>query len=88
MKVAIFVENFGATGVVRNAIAIASRLSGLGHEAILVAAKPEGVLRASVPAGVTAEALNDSAGAVNRSRLMRRSFLRFRRFLAAGSGAG
>ena len=60
MKIIVFVEDFGATGVVRNAIAIATRLAEIGHEVTLLAAKPDGVLRETVAATVVTAALNEA----------------------------
>ena len=81
MKVIVFVEDFGATGVVRNAIAIAARLSEIGHNVTLLAAKPDGVLRGSVSAQVVTAWLNEAEEAGSRKEVMRRSFLRFRAYL-------
>ena len=81
MKVIVFVEDFGATGVVRNAIAIAARLSEIGHHVTLLAAKPDGVLRGSVSARVVTAWLNEAGEAGSRKAVMRRSFLRFRAYI-------
>lgn len=81
MKIIVFVEDFGATGVVRNAIAIAARLADNGHHVTLLAAKPDGVLRGSVPKGVVTASLNEPGEIGSRKAIMRRSFLRFRKFV-------
>lgn len=81
MKVLVFVEDFGATGVVRNAIAIAARLAEIGHEVTLLAAKPDGVLRETVAATVVTAALNKAGEEGSRKAVMRRSFRRFRTYL-------
>jgi glycosyltransferase involved in cell wall biosynthesis len=81
MKIIVFIEDFGATGVVRNAIAIAGRLAEVGHDVTLLAAKPDGVLRASVPDAVVTASLNEPGDAGSRKAVMRRSFLRFRKFM-------
>ena len=81
MKILVFVEDFGATGVVRNAIAIAARLAEIGHEVTLLAAKPDGVLRETVAATVVTAALNDAGEEGSRKAVMRRSFLHFRTYL-------
>lgn len=81
MKIIVFVEDFGATGVVRNAIAIAGRLAEVGHDVTLLAAKPEGVLRASAPDAVAIASLNEPGEAGSRKDVMRRSFGRFRKFV-------
>jgi glycosyltransferase involved in cell wall biosynthesis len=82
MKITVFVEDFGATGVVRNAIAIAGRLADDGHEVTLLAAKPDGVLRDTVPSGVTSEALLEEDPKGERKAVMRRAFRPFRAFVA------
>jgi len=81
MKIIVFVEDFGATGVVRNAIAIAGRLAEIGHDVTLLAAKPDGVLRASVPEAVVSASLNEHGESGSRKAVMRRSFARFRKFV-------
>jgi glycosyltransferase involved in cell wall biosynthesis len=81
MKIIVFVEDFGATGVVRNAIAIAGRLAEVGHDVTLLAAKPDGVLRSSAPDAVVTASLNELGGRGSRKALMRRSFGRFRKFM-------
>jgi glycosyltransferase involved in cell wall biosynthesis len=78
MKIIVFVEDFGATGVVRNTIAIATRLSETGDKVTLVAAKPDGVLRDTVPAAVSTIALTDGGQTHDRKTLMRLAFRRFR----------
>ena len=82
MKIVVFVEDFGATGVVRNAIAIAGRLAESGHNVTLLAAKPVGVLRASVPDNVVTASLNAPGDAGSRKAVMRRAFGPFRKFVA------
>ena len=82
MKIIVFVEDFGATGVVRNAIAIAGRLVEVGHDVTLLAAKPDGVLRGSVPEAVATASFNESGSGGPRKAVMRRSFMRFRKFVA------
>lgn len=84
MKVIVFVENFDATGVVRNGIAIAGRLSATGHQVTVLAARGEGVLRASIPAGVSAAGLTSGGAGLKRRDLMRRSVGRFRRLVREG----
>ena len=74
MKIIVFVEDFGATGVVRNAIAIATRLAEIGHEVTLLAAKPDGVLRETVAATVVTAALNEAGEKDSRKAVMRGSF--------------
>ena len=81
MKIAVFIEDFGATGVVRNALAIAGRLAESGQEVILVAARPEGVLRDRAPSGVATVELGSGAARRGRKALMRRSIPSLRKFL-------
>jgi len=81
MKIIVFVEDFGATGVVRNAIAIAGGLAEAGHDVTLLAVKPGGVLRASVPQTVLTASLNELGESGSRKAVMRRSFGRFRKFV-------
>ncbi len=81
MKIIVFLEDFGATGVVRNAIAIASGLARDGHEVILLAAKPDGVLRETVPSSVRTEALAKAGSTGSRGVVLRRVLGRFRAFV-------
>jgi glycosyltransferase involved in cell wall biosynthesis len=81
MKIIVFIEDFGATGVVRNAIAIASGLARDKHEVILLTAKPGGILRDTVPPDIRIETLNEAAQKGSRRTIMRRSFRKFRAFV-------
>ena len=81
MKIVVFLEDFGATGVVRNAIAIASALARRKHEVILLTATPNGVLRDTVPPDVRTEALSDAARTGTRKTIMRRALGNFRAFV-------
>ena len=81
MKIIVFVEDLSATGVVRNAIAIAGRLAEVGHDVTLLAAKLEGVLHASVAEAVTTASLDAPSDPDSRKAVMRRSFGRFRKFV-------
>ena len=81
MNIVVFVEDFGATGVVRNAVAIAGRLAESGHDVTLLAAKPDGVLRETVPAGVATAALLEEDLSAERKAVMRRAFRPFRTFV-------
>ena len=82
MKIVVFVENYGATGVVRNAIAIASGLARDGHEVTLLAAKSDGVLRSTVPTAVRTAALREAGEATPRKAILRSVFRKFRSFVA------
>ena len=84
LKVAIFIDNFSATGVVINAIAIASRLSSRGCRVQLIASQARGALIDSVPKGVEVFALLPSTGGESSRRgRLRRSVFAFQRRLKA-----
>jgi len=83
VKIAVFVEDFGATGVVRNAMAIATRLADIGHQVTLLAARPKGVLRETIPASLTIVNLGSVGSTAERKQVMRRAFRRFRTFVAS-----
>jgi glycosyltransferase involved in cell wall biosynthesis len=82
IKVAIFIDDFSATGVVVNSLAIARRLHDRGCVVRLIASQAEGALIGSVPEGVTVAGLlpAGSAGSSRRGRL-RRSIPEFRKQL-------
>jgi hypothetical protein len=82
IKVAIFIDDFSATGVVVNSLAIARRLHDRGCVVQLIASQAEGALMGSVPEGVTVAGLlpADRAGSSRRGRL-RRSIPEFRKAL-------
>lgn len=81
-RIAIFVDDLSATGVVRNAIAIANRLHTEGWEACVVASRAEGTLRSGLVEGIPVRQLIDdgSSPPSRRTRLIR-SFKYYRRFL-------
>ena len=84
MKIAIFIDDFSATGVVVNSIAIARRLHDQGCAVRLVASQAEGALLDTVPDGVTVVGLLPAGNtkASRRGRL-RRSIPEFRKQLKA-----
>ena len=84
MKIAIFIDDFSATGVVVNSIAIARRLHDQGCAVRLVASQAEGALLDTVPEGVTVVGLLPAGNtkASRRGRL-RRSVPEFRKQLKA-----
>lgn len=84
MKIAIFIDDFSATGVVVNSIAIARRLHDRGCAVRLVASQAEGALLDTVPDGVTIVGLLPAGNtkASRRGRL-RRSIPEFRNQLKA-----
>jgi len=81
-RVAIFIDDFSATGVVVNSIAIARRLLERGCVVQMIASQAEGALIGTVPEGVTVVGLlpADKAGSARPGRL-RRSLPEFRRRL-------
>ena len=84
LKVAIFIDNFSATGVVINAIAIAGRLSSRGCRVQLIASQARGALIDSVPKGVEVIALlPPTKGESSRRGRLRRSVFAFQRRLKA-----
>ena len=84
MRVAIFVDNFSATGVVINAIAIAKHLHDRDCTVQLIATQAEGALIGTIPADVSIVGLlPGDEGKVSRSLRLRRSLWAFRRSLKA-----
>ena len=81
MKIVVFIEDFGATGVARNTIAIARHVSAEGHDVAIVAARDDGVLRNEIPPGIEVHGLNPAGVGGSRGQLMRRSLRGFRRYL-------
>jgi glycosyltransferase involved in cell wall biosynthesis len=81
-RIAIFVDDLSATGVVRNAAAIANRMQQDGWEVCIVAARAAGVMKSTIASGVTIRQLMEapSAGRSRSGRLIR-SFWSYRRFL-------
>jgi len=84
MRVAIFIDDFSATGVVTNAIAIARHLHADGCTVQLIATQAEGALIDSIPSGITIVGLlpTPKTGSSRRGRL-RRSVFAFRTCLKA-----
>lgn len=82
MKLAIFVDDFSATGVVNNAVAIAGHLNAKGAQVQLIATQAEGPMIDRVPAGISIVGLLP-AGNGDRSRhgRLRRSLAAFRKQL-------
>lgn len=66
-RLQIFVSDLTATGVVRNAIAIANEAAASGYDVRLLTCRPDGVLRNQIRADVTVVKLLNS-GASGRSR--------------------
>lgn len=83
-KVAMFVDDFSATGVIINSIAIARRLHDRGCTVQLMAARAEGALIDSVPPGVSVVGLLPAdKGRKSRKGRLRRSIPEFRKRLKA-----
>ncbi|MBA2635253.1 MAG: glycosyltransferase [Sphingomonas sp.] len=80
-KIAVFVADFSATGVVVNALAIAGELLRRGADVRFVATRAEGTLRSSLPPGVVVTQLLPSGGRPPRRKRLRQSILAYRRFL-------
>jgi len=81
-RVAIFIDDFSATGVVTNAIAIARHLHADGCTVQLIAAQAEGALIDRVPSGIAIVGLIPAPKAESSRRgRLRRSILAFRKCL-------
>lgn len=81
-RLQIFVSDFSATGVVRNAIALANEASASGYQVRLLACSPQGVLRGDVHSTVTVVGLIDRRNAeLSRERQMQKAVLAYRRHI-------
>jgi glycosyltransferase involved in cell wall biosynthesis len=81
-QVAIFIDDFSATGVVRNAVAIANRLHARGAAVELVATSASGTLRPTLEPGIPVTQLLPAHGdGQSRRTRLRRSFLAYRSYL-------
>lgn len=74
-RVQIFVSDLGATGVVRNAVAIANEAVACGYQVRLLTCDAEGVLRKELSPAVAVVKLNGSASADSSRRAKMRSVL-------------
>ena len=82
VKVAIFIEDFSATGVVTNAIAIARHLSQQGCDVHLLATQDKGPLRESLGEGIEViSLLEPEKTATTRRGRLRRAIPAFRQKL-------
>ncbi|HXG80268.1 MAG TPA: glycosyltransferase [Sphingomicrobium sp.] len=82
MKLAIFIDDFSATGVVTNAVAIARHLNDRGVQVRLIATQAEGPLIDRVPNEVSiVSLLPDRNGNRSRHGRLRRSLAAFRKQL-------
>lgn len=80
-RIAIFVDDFSATGVVINAIAIAGELSRRNAEVQFVCTRAEGTLISSLPAGIAVTPLLPDGAKAPRRKRLRRSVPAYRRFV-------
>ena len=79
-RLQIFVSDLGATGVVRNAIAIANEASSWGYQVRLLTCNADGVLRHQVGRNVAVVKLNGASdGRLSRRSQMKKAFLAYRR---------
>ena len=79
-RLQIFVSDLSATGVVRNAIAIANEAARSGFQVRLLTCNPDGVLQGQVGPGVALVRLNDARDAGrSRRKQMQRALLAYRR---------
>lgn len=79
--IAIFVHDLGATGVVRNAIAIANRLAADGLSVALLVCRATGELRGEIASGVRLVELFDDQAARRRRSDLLRAVPKLRRYL-------
>ena len=80
-KLQIFVENLDATGVVRNAIAIANHATANGFDVRLLVCRASGTLSELVHPGIAIIQLIDGLGARNRNGTLRRAGLVYRQHI-------
>lgn len=80
-RLQIFVSDLGATGVVRNAIAIANQASASGYDVRLLTCSADGVLLDQVDPGATIIELAGASGHGNRHARQRRALLAYRRHI-------
>lgn len=79
-RLQIFVSDLGATGVVRNAIALANEAAASGYQVRLLACCPDGPLRTEVRPNVTIVRLNQAQDSTRPRRVqMQKAFLAYRR---------
>jgi glycosyltransferase involved in cell wall biosynthesis len=79
-RIQIFVSDLSATGVVRNAIAIANEAAASGYQVRLLTCNADGVLRNELGPGVAVVRLNDPGDAHRPRRTqMKRALLAYRR---------
>jgi len=81
-RLQLFVSDLTATGVVRNAIAIANEAAASGYEVRLLTCRPDGVLRNQIRADVTVvKLLNGSDSGRSRRFQLKQSLVEYRRHM-------
>lgn len=79
-RLQLFVSDLTATGVVRNAVAIANEAAASGYEVRLLTCRPDGVLRNQIRPDVTVvKLLNGADSGRSRHSQLKQSFLEYRR---------
>jgi glycosyltransferase involved in cell wall biosynthesis len=79
-RIQIFVSDLSATGVVRNAIAIANEAAASGYQVRLLTCNADGVLRSELGRGVALVRLNDPSDSHHPRRTqMKRALLAYRK---------
>lgn len=79
-RIQIFVSDFSATGVVRNAIAIANEAAASGYDVRLLTCNADGVLRGQIGSRVAVVRLNDASDtALPRRAQMKKALLAYRK---------
>ena len=79
-RIQIFVSDLTATGVVRNAVAIANEAAACGYEVRLLTCRPEGVLRGQIRPDVTlVKLLNSANSGKSRRSQLKQALVEYRR---------
>ena len=79
-RLQLFVSDLSATGVVRNAVAIANEAAASGYEVRLLTCRPDGVLRNQIRADVTVvRLLNGSNSGRSRRFELKQALVEYRR---------
>lgn len=81
VRIAIFIADFSATGVVNNALAIAGALLRRGAEVRFVVTRAQGTLISLLPPGIAVTQLLPDGAEAPRPKRLRRSLLAYRRFV-------
>ena len=79
-RLQIFVHDLGASGVVRNAIAVANEAAACGYQVRLLTCNADGILRRQLRSNVAVVKLNDAGDArLSRRKQMQKALLAYRR---------